>query len=130
MEFKKGQRRLKEKSITFWELVLMNVSALYGIRWIAKSTSDSFGLGLGAIPMWIIFMLIFFVPQALMCAELATAYPTDGGLNDWVKIAFGTKIWIFSILDALDGTYFLVCIFSDIFLNQFYLHDWETRTCR
>jgi|GEM_PF-6966144 len=69
----------------------MNVSALYGIRWIAKSTSDSFGLGLGAIPMWIIFMLIFFVPQALMCAELATAYPTDGGLNDWVKIAFGTK---------------------------------------
>ena len=82
---------MKEKSITFWELVLMNVSALYGIRWIAKSTSDSFGLGLGAIPMWIIFMLIFFVPQALMCAELATAYPTDGGLNDWVKIAFGTK---------------------------------------
>ena len=37
------------------------------------------------------------------------------------------KIWIFSILDALDGTYFLVCIFSDIFLNLFYLHDWETR---
>ncbi len=36
--------------------------------------------------MWIIFMLIFFVPQALMCAELATAYPTDGGLNDWVKL--------------------------------------------
>ena len=69
----------------------MNVSALYGIRWIAKSTSDSFGLGLGAIPMWVIFMLIFFIPQALMCAELASAYPTDGGLNDWVKIAFGTK---------------------------------------
>ncbi|MGN1141868.1 MAG: APC family permease [Oliverpabstia sp.] len=79
------------KKIKFWELVLMNVSALYGIRWIAKSTSDSFGLGLGAIPMWIIFMIIFFVPQALMCAELASAYPTDGGLNDWVKIAFGTK---------------------------------------
>jgi amino acid transporter len=80
-----------KKKIRFWELVLMNVSALYGIRWIAKSTSDSFGLGLGAIPMWIIFMLVFFIPQALMCAELASAYPTDGGLNDWVKIAFGTK---------------------------------------
>lgn len=80
-----------EKKIKFWELVLMNVSALYGIRWIAKSTSDSFGLGLGAIPMWVIFMFIFFVPQALMCAELASAYPTDGGLNDWVKLAFGTK---------------------------------------
>ncbi len=36
----------------------------------------------------------------------------------------------FSILDALDGTYFLVCIFSDIFSINFTLHDWETRTCR
>ena len=84
-------RTIKYKKISFRELVLMNVSALYGIRWIARSTSDSFGLGLGAIPMWVIFMLVFFIPQALMCAELASAYPTDGGLNDWIKIAFGTK---------------------------------------
>lgn len=87
----KGVKDMGTKKIKFWELVLMNVSALYGIRWIAKSTSDSFGLGLGAIPMWIVFMMVFFVPQALMCAELASSYPTDGGLNDWVKIAFGTK---------------------------------------
>lgn len=79
-----------KKKIGFWELVLMNVSALYGIRWIARSVSDSY-LGLGAMPMWIILMFIFFVPQALMCAEMASSYPTDGGLNDWVKIAFGTK---------------------------------------
>lgn len=79
------------KKIGFWELVLMNVSALYGIRWIAKSTSDSFGLGLGAIPMWVVFMFLFFVPQALMCAELASEYPSDGGLKEWVQVAFGTK---------------------------------------
>ncbi len=79
------------KKIGFWELVLMNVSALYGIRWIAKSTSDSFGLGLGAIPMWVLFMFLFFVPQALMCAELASEYPSDGGLKEWVQVAYGTK---------------------------------------
>ncbi len=81
----------KFKKINFGELILFNVSALYGIRWIAKSTSDSFGLGLGAIPCWVLFMFLFFVPQALMCAELASAYPSDGGLGEWVKIAFGTK---------------------------------------
>ena len=80
-----------DKRITFGELVFMNISALYGIRWIAKSTSDSFGLGLGAIPTWVIFMFIFFVPQALMCAELASAYPSDGGMGEGVKIAYGTK---------------------------------------
>ena len=81
----------KGKKISFPELVLMNISALYGIRWIAKSTSESFGLGLGAIPAWAVFMVIFFIPQALMCAELASSYPSDGGLGEWVKIAFGTK---------------------------------------
>lgn len=81
----------KTKKITFPELVLMNISALYGIRWIAKSTSANFGLGLGAIPSWAIFMALFFIPQALMCAELASSYPSDGGLATWVKAAFGTK---------------------------------------
>lgn len=81
----------KTKKITFPELVLMNISALYGIRWIAKSTSANFGLGLGAIPSWAIFMVLFFIPQALMCAELASSYPSDGGLCTWVKAAFGTK---------------------------------------
>ncbi|MGN1382787.1 MAG: APC family permease, partial [Eubacterium sp.] len=81
----------KIKKIGFWELVLMNISALFGIRWIAKSTSDNFGLGLGAILCWVFFAFVFFVPQALMCAELSSAYPSDGGLGDWVGIAFGNK---------------------------------------
>lgn len=79
------------KKIKFGELVLMNVSAIYGIHWIAKSTADSFGLGLAGIPSWVIFMFLCFVPQALMCAELAAAYTSDGSLGEWVKIAFGTK---------------------------------------
>lgn len=78
--------------IRFWDLVFMNVSALYGIRWIAKSTASSFGLGLGSIPMWILFTFIFFVPCALICAELAATYPRDGGLYEWVKEAYGEKM--------------------------------------
>ncbi|MCH3953754.1 MAG: APC family permease [Eubacterium sp.] len=81
----------KINKIGFWELVLMNISALFGIRWIAKSTSDNFGLGLGAIVCWVLFAFLFFVPQALMCAELSSAYPSDGGLGEWVGIAFGNK---------------------------------------
>ena len=78
------------KKITFWELVMLNISALFGIRWIARSTSDTY-LGLGTIPMWVLMMFLFFVPQAFMCAEMAASYPHDGGLAYWVKVAFGTK---------------------------------------
>jgi glutamate:GABA antiporter len=82
---------MEKKKIGLWSLVFMNVSALYGIRWIAKSTASSFGLGLGAIPMWILFAFIFFVPGALICAELASTYQRDGGLYEWVKEAYGEK---------------------------------------
>lgn len=80
-----------DKKIGLWDLIFMNVSALFGIRWIAKATASSFGLGLGSIPTWIIFTFIFFVPGALICAELASTYPRDGGLYEWVKEAYGEK---------------------------------------
>ncbi|APC80178.1 TPA: APC family permease [Clostridium botulinum] len=85
-----------KKKIGLWDLVFMNVSALFGIRWIAKSTASSFGLGLGAIPAWVLFAFIFFLPSALICAELAATYPRDGGLYEWVKEAYGEK-WGFMV---------------------------------
>ena len=84
------------KKIKLNELILVNISALFGIRWIAKSTSESFGLGVATIPMWLIFALLFFVPQALICAELSSAFPSDGGMYVWVKKAFGEK-WGFMV---------------------------------
>ena len=84
------------KKIKLNTLILVNISALFGIRWIAKSTSESFGLGVAAIPMWFIFALLFFVPQALICAELSSAYPSDSGMYVWVKEAFGEK-WGFMV---------------------------------
>jgi len=81
----------KTRKIKLRDLIFMNISALYGIRWIAKSTAASFGLGVAAIPMWLIFAVLFFVPQALICAELASEYPSDGGLYVWVKEALGEK---------------------------------------
>lgn len=81
-----------EKKIGLKSLIFMNVSALYGIRWIAKSTSNSFGLGLGAIPTWFVFSILYFIPGALICAELAATYSDKGGgLYDWVKEAYGEK---------------------------------------
>ena len=39
---------------------------------------------------WLLFMaLFFFVPYALLCSELGTAFPEEGGPYIWVKLAFG-----------------------------------------
>ncbi|NCX96832.1 MAG: amino acid permease, partial [Chitinophagia bacterium] len=41
--------------------------------------------------------LAFFIPVALVAAELATTYPRNGGLYIWIKEAFGQRIGFASI---------------------------------
>src|ERR1700722_4535929 len=36
-----------------------------------------------------VFALVFFVPQALLFAELGTAFPQEGGPYLWTRLAFG-----------------------------------------
>ena len=41
---------------------------------------------------WWIFLLVgFCLPYGMITAELGTAYPSEGGMYDWVKRAFGPK---------------------------------------
>ena len=39
---------------------------------------------------WLIFLsVLFFVPYALLTAELGAAFPEEGGCYEWTKLAFG-----------------------------------------
>jgi amino acid transporter len=41
--------------------------------------------------------VLFFIPSALVCAELATGWPRSGGVYRWVSEAFGEKCGFFAI---------------------------------
>ena len=39
---------------------------------------------------WLIFLsVLFFIPYALLTAELGSAFPEEGGCYEWTKLAFG-----------------------------------------
>ncbi len=41
---------------------------------------------------WWLFLLVgFCLPYGMITAELGTTYPSEGGMYDWVKRAFGPK---------------------------------------
>ena len=64
---------------------------------------------------WAIMLIGFFVPYALISAELGTQYPSEGGMYTWIKKAFGKKwaarvawfywvnfpLWIASLADLI-----------------------------
>lgn len=84
-----------------FSLALINVAAIVSLR----NLSFMVEYGVGAILFYITAALLFFIPTALVCAELATAWPEAIGIYGWVARAFGPRVgfiaqwmnWMFSV---------------------------------
>ena len=76
-----------KKSLKLWDVVWMIVTAVIGLRWIPIAA----GYGASSILLWILAVLLFFVPVSLIACELATAWPDQGGMYVWIKEAYGEK---------------------------------------
>lgn len=73
------------KEMGLLDVVLFNIAAVLGPRWIARAAHS----GQSSISLWIFAAVFFFVPSALVIAELSTRFPAEGGLYVWTKDAFG-----------------------------------------
>lgn len=67
------------------DLVLFNVAAVVGIRWLAAAARA----GPGSLALWISAAAFFFVPSALAVARLSARCPQEGGIYVWARREFG-----------------------------------------
>lgn len=74
-----------KRSLKLWDIVLLNVTAIVGLRWISLAAVG----GNTSIVLWITALMLFFVPQAFAVIELTTRLPGEGGIYLWTKKAFG-----------------------------------------
>lgn len=72
---------------------MINVIAVDSLRTVPITAK----LGMPLISYYLFAALAFFIPVALVAAELATAYPRNGGLYIWIKEAFGQRTGFASI---------------------------------
>jgi putative glutamate/gamma-aminobutyrate antiporter len=108
MQFAKG------KALSVFTLMMINVIAVDSLRTLPISAE----YGTALIFYYVIAGLLFFIPTILVTAELATGWPTTGGVYVWVSEAFGKKwgfltiwlqwiynvVWYPTILTFLAGT--------------------------
>jgi amino acid transporter len=73
------------KTMGFWDVLLFNIAAVLGPRWIAAAGHN----GTSSISLWVLAALFFFVPGALVINELSSRFPEEGGLYAWSRDAFG-----------------------------------------
>jgi amino acid transporter len=73
------------KAMRLRDVVLMNVVAVVGLRWIARGART----GPASVTLWTLAWIAFFVPLAVAVSRLAQKYPDQGGVYVWVRRAFG-----------------------------------------
>ncbi len=67
------------------DMVLLNVAAIVGLRWLSTAAQ----IGPSSLVLWLLALVVFFVPIALCVLELSSRLPGEGGLYLWSKAAFG-----------------------------------------
>lgn len=82
-----------KKSLSVFSLIMINVIAVASLRTLPFSAK----LGLPLVFYYAVGALFFFIPVALVTAELATTWPKNGGIYVWVREALGGRVGLLVI---------------------------------
>jgi len=94
---------------------------------VVDTLTASAAIGVQTIGWWILAIVFFLIPSALITAELGTTYPDQGGIYSWVKRAYGerwasrTTYWYYVNVALWMPAVFL--LFTGIFC-QLFVSDW------
>ena len=76
-----------ERALKTRDIVLFNVAAIVGMRWIALAAAN----GPSSLFLWVLAAICFFIPQGFAVVALTSALPEEGGLYVWTSRAFGAR---------------------------------------
>ena len=79
-----GTHELK-RVLRLGDLVLFNVVAVLGLRWVATSARA----GPSSLVLWLAAALLFFIPQGMAVITLASRFPEEGGVYAWTRRSYG-----------------------------------------
>ena len=75
------------RTLGVMDLVFLNIAAILGIRWLSTAAQ----MGPSSLVLWLIAVVIFFIPSGLTVMELSSRDSGEGGIYLWAKAAFGEQ---------------------------------------
>ena len=73
------------QKLKFLDTALYTLAVGTGIRWIAVAAA----VGPSSLPMWMLALVVFFIPLSIAVAELTARYEGEGGIYLWVRETLG-----------------------------------------
>ena len=75
------------RTLGVMDLVFLNIAAILGIRWLSTAAQ----MGPSSLVLWLLAVVIFFIPSGLTVMELSSRDAGQGGIYLWIKSAFGEQ---------------------------------------
>jgi glutamate:GABA antiporter len=108
-QFRREEERVESRSTVFkkelglTDLALTQVLFIVGLPWVGVAAKQ----GPSHVILWLVAMLFFYVPSAVVVIYLSRIMPLEGGLYQWAKLGFNEllgflvawNLWLFAILN-------------------------------
>src|SRR5207245_4875036 len=73
-----------KKPLGLFDLVLTQILFVVGSSWVGAAAK----LGQAQLFFWLLAILLFYVPQAVVVMYLSNRIPLEGGIYQWAKLGF------------------------------------------
>ena len=79
------EKKKLRKSFALFDMIFYTLATLLGLDTLGAASSQG-----GQVLSWLIISAVtFLIPYGLLVAELGTAFPQEGGMYEWCKLAGG-----------------------------------------
>src|SRR5579862_7609158 len=91
-----------KKELGLWDLVFTQILFIMGLSWVGAAAK----LGPSHVVFWLLAIVLFYIPSAIVVTHLSRKMPLEGGLYQWAKIGFGDRagflvawnLWIYAMI--------------------------------
>jgi len=91
-----------KKELGLTDLVLTQILFIIGLSWVGAAAK----LGPSHVIFWLLAILLFYVPSAVVVIYLNRLMPLEGGLYQWAKLGFNESVgflvtwnlWLYAIV--------------------------------
>jgi amino acid transporter len=95
-----GEHGLK-RELGLWDLVFTQILFVVGLGWVGAAAK----LGSSHVTFWLLAVVLFYIPSAIVVMHLSRRMPFEGGLYEWAKLGFndrmgflvGWNLWLYAM---------------------------------
>src|SRR5271154_2467019 len=91
-----------KKELGLWNLVFTQILFVMGLTWVGAAAK----LGPSHVTFWLLAVVLFYIPSAIVVVHLSRKMPLEGGLYQWAKIGFSERtgflvawnLWVYAMI--------------------------------